>query len=1512
MEKQKRWQLVLILAVIAITVFNILPTIFYYGQPLDQPVNEAHAQKLTSSITHRIDDLEKHNLEWLKSYSKNLGISPRSISLLEDDSSTIEIQFAKEEDKHLFKKFFKEAALSIPSVPAQLTLIDSPDSSIDSKVVRVKRKLQTTVDSQELNTSFTFSTKFNEQGLPSDLYKKVINDRLFVITKELGGQSSFYKEIQFLLSKEASSLQSGLALAQKLDEIDKSFGSASSTAQRFYLYLAQNPSDQSQNFSQALGAKLKEARQIIEAQEAELQSKLGASVAQEFQEQLQELRREKALLQRAETLLTTQAKSLTGNNLAYTDQQIQDMITKKTQTLSARDTLTQIDLENRHPFISQINLDWKAGKVLLNLHEDIAKLKNQEVNSETANFQKEQVNYLLFNEIARLKRETDEEISPDPSYFTIQLNELDSSHSFMALDLGAVAKQRISKILHSLEQNWHPQHQDLKRAVFPLLDWKQFSQLSPEQKELALVVLAPANTTSPMSQFDNSSLYVIAKGLNLIFQKINENPESESSQLFLQDWKALNEILKAENFHLRYLGKDFADHKEFTNDIIFRQDNFFQNLLTATRENFKVRGSKRYAVLEFSNLEQRILASNKIEDSMHEELLRWKQDYQKAQVALNPDTKYKIPPPTQSAFWENVKLSSRKYLRGDDRKIIKWGLDLKGGRSVRVGLKDQNGQKVIDPVDLNQARNELYNRVNKMGVAEVSIRIEGNNIILDFPSSQNFSAKELIKASAMYFHVVNEKFGLHNPDLAKETEAFLQGVWNEAVVTNKTDHDSLQEIAWNHLTGGVEDERAPRPRTEQAKKLYEAGLRLYNPNSHYNSHAFNDTLSMVTKMSGDSGSNWGRQNHPLLICFKNYALEGSSLENVQAQYDSSEGHFLAFSVRGSYARGNVSGDPRQDFYQWTSQFSKEGIKGTPKESFSAGEGWRLAVLLNGQVISAPTLNASLKNQARIVGRFSQREVAELAADLKAGSLSFTPVILSEENVSPELGQAERDRGINATLIGLGAIIVAMLFVYRFAGFVSSVAILFNLLIMWGVLQNLGAVLTLSGIAGIILTIGMSVDANVLVFERIREEFKNSGKIASAIQAGYKKAFSAILDSNITTIIAALILLQFDSGPIKSFAVTMVIGIVSSMFTALFMTRYYFTGWLQNPKNTSLKMARLIQTSQINFLSKFKYIMTITLVLICAGSYLLVQQKNTILGMDFTGGYAITLDFQDDPNTAFRQKAEAILADAGAASGDVQVRELNQHNQLYVQLGRGLDQEGAPFYNMPEELDLQEFKYSYEKNPRLSWLVQTFAKEGLVLKPHTLTNLSQNWKLMSGQLSDAMKSQAILSLGLAMLCILIYITVRFEFKYGISAIIALASDVLLSISLLSILNWMGLPIQIDMQVIGAIMTIIGYSLNDTIIVFDRIREDIKTYRRLSIAEVVNQAINTTLNRTLMTSGTTLLVLLSLLFFSGQAIFSFSLVMTIGVIVGTISSIFVASPIMLFFHKREAKALQHQQA
>jgi SecD/SecF fusion protein len=359
-----------------------------------------------------------------------------------------------------------------------------------------------------------------------------------------------------------------------------------------------------------------------------------------------------------------------------------------------------------------------------------------------------------------------------------------------------------------------------------------------------------------------------------------------------------------------------------------------------------------------------------------------------------------------------------------------------------------------------------------------------------------------------------------------------------------------------------------------------------------------------------------------------------------------------------------------------------------------------------------------------------------------------------------------------------------------------------------------------------------------------------------------------------------------------------------MFTSLFMTRYFFAGWVQNPKNKQLNMAQFIGNTHFDFMAQTKKAVVISLIIMIAGSFMFYSQRNTILGMDFTGGYSLVVDLKEKAGeTDYRTLVSNALLDHGATNNDFQIRELSRPNQLRLQFGISMEEKDHPFFGMPETETEGKLAYSYQSNPRLVWVVNTLESSGLQIQQSQLEHLDANWTVMSGQLSDAMRNNALIALGLALASILIYITLRFEFKYALGAVIGLVHDVVITLGILALFHKMGFPVQIDLQVIGAIMTIIGYSLNDTIIVFDRIREEAKLHRKMKFVDIINESINVTLSRTLMTSGTTLLVLITLVLLGGKSIFAFSLVMTIGVLVGTFSSLFIAAPVMLYFHNKE---------
>ncbi len=1517
MEKQKRWQFLVIVAVLVLTLYNILPTIIFYSKPLKSPVDEKYAMQIAEQISDRVNGLEKESIEWVNSLANLLNVHPTEVSLNKDDRSVINVNFPNEKEAATFARMLPRAGSLIPFVPAQLTYLpgDNPNS------VQVLRNVGVHLADGKNSTLFRYAAK-QQGGKITDFYFDLTADRFTAATDLLGGTSPQALETMAVL-EEKNSNDGLLFLARKIAKVSENFA-GTDFAKRYFASFTQSDLPEGRGLITKLLAKMKESKQVLDRE------KQAISEVRKTKEQKGELIDQKQL--ERQEILTSQITALDkaigalqANSSVeahpvtpYTNKQIKEWLKSERAKNSAQSAVYTLAIGEKNPYIKEAVLDWASDTITLRLHQDIAELRQIQKGTEFQKIQQEEINRLLMNELARLQQATDETVAQGFADFKINLSNLAGAESVLALDLRQIANTISNETLAEIKREWKPTHIDLTADKLPVFDMQGYLAADSNQKRLCLVVVAPTKDAA-FTGLRHSSIYVIVRGMQNMMDQYNRFPGNPEAELFSKEIGKLNSLMQKRGF-ISYSGGALGANSEFSRDLIYELDDFYSTLLKATREDFTVLGSREFATLELSDVEQRIIVQNRIDDRIQEDILRSKEAYQAAQVSLDQTARFSVPPPVENAYFSNLKRAASAYFRGDDSKIIRWGLDLSGGKSVRIALLDHANKPVTDPAQLHQAVNELYQRINKMGVSERTIRIENSTIVIDFPGAQGLSAAELIKASAMYFHIVNEKFGPLNATLAKDVNEFLQDVWNEAVVTNQKDSEQLNHIAYNKLqTAAARTTSSSTGIKDSAQMLYDAGLRLANPLEFEPTGSFDDSICMITRLRGDDPAEWNFRGHPLIIAFANYALDGSSLEGIQTSYDTSKGNILQFSVKSSYAPGprvHPSASPRDDFYNWTSQFSEEAIIGTPKEEISKGQGWRMAVILNGQIISAPTLNASLRDHAMISGNFTQREVTKLATDLRAGSLTFTPKILSEQNVSPELGKQERSSGIMAAIVAICLVFGCMISYYRFAGVVASVAVFFNMLIIWAVMQNIEMALTLPGIAGMLLTVAMAVDANVLVFERIREEFKHSGRIASAIHLGYKKAFTAILDSNLTTIIAAVILLQFDAGPVRGFAMTLVIGIVASMFTVLFMTRYFFAGWVQNPEHKELKMAEFIKASNFDFLKYTKPAFIITGIVLALGIATIATQYKSIFGMDFTGGYSLVVDLQEaklanGKAVDYRERLSNALLKKGLSSKEFQIRELGRPNLLRIQLGVSVDLQGKPFYGMAQELtsDKDQFAYEYQKNPRIVWLVKAIESSGLKVKQSQYQTLNSGWTTMSGQFSDAMRNNAIWALSLALIAVLVYLAFRFEWKFAVAAVLGLVHDVVLTVCVAAIANKMGLPVQIDLEVIGALMTIIGYSLNDTIIVFDRVREDMRLMRKKSFAEIINHALNTTLSRTLMTSGITLLVLLTLVFLGGKSMFAFSFVMAVGVFLGTLSSLFIAAPILLFLETRgENKKLQ----
>lgn len=572
-------------------------------------------------------------------------------------------------------------------------------------------------------------------------------------------------------------------------------------------------------------------------------------------------------------------------------------------------------------------------------------------------------------------------------------------------------------------------------------------------------------------------------------------------------------------------------------------------------------------------------------------------------------------------------------------------------------------------------------------------------------------------------------------------------------------------------------------------------------------------------------------------------------------------------------KGIVNAMPTRDQFGQRAislRFDNEGAK---KFRVVSGNniGRQLAIVLDGKLYCAPTIKSEIGGEASISGQFSNEELTNISNALVSGGFPFQIKVDAVFDTDPKLGAESVKNGIFAGIGALLLVVIFMIFYYKTAGLIAVTALGINVVLVLGALSAFDATLTLPGIAGIVLTIGMAVDANVLIFERIREELSKGKGLITAINLGYEKAFSAVLDANITTLFIAVILMYVGTGAVKGFAVSLAIGIVTSLFTALFLTRLVFDYAVRFFNLKSLTMRLFLKQTNYDFLkcAKRTTIISIVLMLISVGAFIL--KGTDMLSVDFTGGTLVNFSYEQKISP---QKVEDALKTAGiAATVSYKSNASSVDNQKVEVLVRNSSQDDVSMESIEKILNEKfiEFKLANGNESRVGGLV--------------------GWEF---------SKSAIWAVFLSFIGIIIYVSMRYEFSYAMAGILALFHDVIVASGVFVIMGR-----EFSLPVIAALLTIIGYSINDTIVIFDRIRENVSLNPTLPYRDVVNSSINDTLNRTILTSLTTLFVVVILFFFGGIAINDFVLVMLLGIIIGTYSSIFIASPIVAVWHKKIGK-------
>ncbi len=858
-----------------------------------------------------------------------------------------------------------------------------------------------------------------------------------------------------------------------------------------------------------------------------------------------------------------------------------------------------------------------------------------------------------------------------------------------------------------------------------------------------------------------------------------------------------------------------------------------------------------------------------------------------------------------------------------------------------IELKDKvsftsTNQEVLDVIRLeaesaiSNSFNILRNRIDKFGVTQPNIQRLGNSgrILVELPGVKDPErVRKLLQGTAnlefwetydntelvQYLYAANDKI--------KEI--------NEAKKALETPSEEVQ-------TAEIKDEAvAETPQTEAEKTL------------SLIDQLASDSTAVDTAMGPDL-----TKDYPLFSVLQprfsrdNQPLEGSAIGIAHFKDTAKVNNYLALSqVKSLFPRnlkllwGVKAIDTEEQYYELyaikiTSRDGRAALEGdvitNARKEYAQGRGdaevsmsmnaegakvWArltgnnvgraIAIVLDDFVYSAPRVNGEIKGgRSSITGGFTVTEAEDLANILKSGKMPAPAKIEQETIVGPSLGKEAIEKGMWSFVIAFVFVLLFMIFYYSSAGFAANLALITNVFFIMGVLASLGAVLTLPGIAGIVLTIGMAVDANVLIFERIREELAAGKGIKLAIKDGYGNAYSAIIDSNLTTLITAFILAYFGKGPIHGFAITLGIGILSSLFSAIFITRFVFERTLarnKEPKFATKLSEGFLKNTNIDFIGKRKifYVVSSILVLISVVSLFTRGLNQSI---DFTGGRTYVIRFEEPVNTLDIQSA--LMAELGTTP---EVKTYGEANQVKITTKYLVDAEFAP------EADIIEAKkHLIGDEPDVDDVVEVkvynalkaqFLPEGLEFKEF-ISEYRMSSEKVGPTIAGDIKRSAVYSVVFALIAIFLYILFRFRnWQYGMGAVVALIHDVLIILGIYSITySFMPFSMSIDQSFIAAILTVVGYSINDTVVVFDRIREYLLLYSKRNRKEILNASLNSTLSRTFMTSLTTFLVLLAIFVFGGEVIRGFIFAILVGIIVGTYSSLFVATPVVYDSLKR----------
>jgi len=818
-------------------------------------------------------------------------------------------------------------------------------------------------------------------------------------------------------------------------------------------------------------------------------------------------------------------------------------------------------------------------------------------------------------------------------------------------------------------------------------------------------------------------------------------------------------------------------------------------------------------------------------------------------------------------------------------------------------------EKATDVVSLTF--NRLKQRIDRLGVTQPNIQLDANRdlILVELPGIDNPErARNFLQASAQ----------LEFWDVYRITDPGIQEAFRRADEILKASRESEDAIiAPQFDTTYIPQYDSLGNVVDSIQEIIERPFDpLVNQGPLFRSFRFNSTgaggLSFYQSVMGVADRNQRDNVMSLLNDDKVRSLFPRDAKFLWSQkpmnnYDSGEEtkDYELYMIKKSPGsdeaplQGDVvvsasqSPDPTTGEITVSLLMNAQGARGWAEmTTVAANDNNReIAIALDNEVVSAPRVNQPITGgRSSISGSFTVEEASDLANILEVGKLPAKVEIIQESTVGPSLGQDNIQRSLVSYLVGLVLILVFMVFYYGGAGIVSIVALFANMFFIFGALASFGTVLTLPGIAGILLTIGMAVDANVIIYERVREELRAGKTLLSSIQDGFKNSYSAIIDANVTTIMVAFILAYFGLGPIKGFAVVLIIGVLSSLFTAVLMGKLMIDWWTQS-KDRSISFwtpptRNMFANMKIDWIGKRKiaYVLSSTIIVLGISSMFM---RGFDLGVDFRGGYSYVVEFSDETDIDADGLRNQLVTTFDGASTVVKAVDADNTFNVVTSYLISNSEEGVA------EIVIEKLHEGINALTSSDISLDRFKSANTIGETHIISSSK-----VGPTIADDIKNSSFKAGIFALLAIFLYIFIRFnKWQYSLGAVAALFHDSLIVLSVFSIFyGILPFSLEIDQAFIAAILTVIAYSINDTVVVFDRIREYLRIYNDKSTDEVLNLAVNSTFSRTVITSFTTLIVVLMLLVFSGGSIKGFAFALLIGIIVGTYSSIFVATPIV----------------